>query len=443
MPEMEIFNVKKAKIYELYDDEVREICTGEFSPSNEERNLLNVYPVQIADIIGFGGAFTDSAAYNYSLLSESERIAVLEALFGKSGLRYNLCRLCIGSSDFATEEYTYVDDGDTELKTFDISRDKRYVIPFVKDALKYTDGKITFFASPWAPPAFMKENGSRFKGGKLCDECYPIYAEYLVKFVEEYKKEGIEISALTLQNEPHACQTWESCEFEKEDEERLAYTLFSALKAHGLDVKILGWDHNKERLYERADHLFKTLGDAMWGAGFHWYSGSHFGAISALRAKYPQKMLIATEFCKTLTEGHDFVSGGYKNEILADISAGANGICEWNLILDENGGPYHNRCGGCNAPIIVDSKARTQEKTYLYHETYMFAHFIDTGAKSLHTSSFDDCIKLCAALNPSGTIVVNIMNDGNDIDALLSIDCEFMPISLKSNSLYTVVVENK
>ena len=434
--------MKKAKIYELCCNEPKFIGEFEFCRTEAERNFLNVYPMEISDIIGFGGAFTDSAAYNYSLLSREEKCKALEALFGKSGLRYNLCRLCIGSSDFATEEFSYVKDGDTSLDSFDISRDKKYVIPFVKDAIEYTGGNITFFASPWAPPAFMKENGTRFQGGKLLDIFYPLYAEYIVKFIEAYRAEGIEISAITLQNEPHANQTWESCYFEKEDEEKLALALAASFDKHSLDVKILGWDHNKERLYERADYLFQTVGDKMWGAGFHWYSGSHFGAISALRAKYPNKVLLATEFCKTLNKGHDFVSGGYKNEILSDIAAGANGICEWNLILDDIGGPYHNRMGGCNAPIILDRASQTAKKTYLYYETYMFSHFIDKGAKSLYASSYDDNVKISAVKNPGGKLVVNVMNQGANDKALLYIDGEAMPISLQENALYTIVVES-
>ena len=433
--------MKVIEAYAFTNGTLERIECEDFAPWSKEKGLLNVYPVKKSELIGFGGAFTDSSAYNYSLLSDEQKKDVLESLFGESGLAYNFCRLCIGSSDFAVEEYCYVEDGDAELKTFNIDRDKKYVIPFLKDALAYTNGKIRLFASPWSPPAFMKENGTRLKGGKLLVEYYEAYAEYIAKFLLAYRAEGVEIWGLTPQNEPKAKQTWESCFYTAEDEIAFTRVLKKILLSHDLDVKIIGWDHNKERLFERADQLFSAEGDLFDGVGFHWYSGAHYDGISAVNAKYPNKLVLATEFCKTLTAVVDYVSWRYANEVINDLSHGAHGICEWNLILDENGGPYHDRISGCEAPMRVDSTTRTARRSEVYYDMYMFSHFIREGAVSLYTSTFDENIQLTAAKNPNGDLVVVVFNTGDDCEARIYINQEAVNVSLAKGGLYTFVIE--
>lgn len=430
------------KSYEYYNGKIQDLKVGAFETTEQEWELLNVYPLQKAEWLGFGGAFTDSAAYCYSQLNDKNKQEVLESLFGESGLKYNFCRLCIGSSDFALEEFCYVEDGDYQLKTFSIERDKKYVIPFVKDAINYSKREIFLFASPWSPPAFMKETNNRFRGGKLRRDCYEAYAEYIVKFVLAYQKEGITISALTLQNEPKAMQTWESCFYTAEDEIAFAPYLKTALNANGLEyVKLFCWDHNKERLYERADKIFTACPDIIDGVGFHWYSGEHFDAVGAVRTKYPNKLLLETEFCRSSAE--DRTDARYPNEIVNNIKQGANGICDWNMILDENGGPYHNRQGGCDAPIRVDSKTINVWKCEIYFETYMFAHFIEKGAKILYTSTYNDGIKISAVENPNGEIIVNIFNTLQEKNAMLYINEQGVSLKLKADAIYTLVVESE
>ena len=298
-------------------NKIEELNLGQFIETEREGGLLNVYPVKKTKILGFGGAFTESSAYNYSHLSPKEKQAALEYLFGESGLKYNFCGLCIGSSDFALDEYCYVEDNDTELKTFSIERDKKYIIPFIKDAISYAKREITFFASPWSPPAFMKENKSRIHGGRLREEYYSVYAEYIARFLTEYRKEGVNVSAITIQNEPKASQTWESCFFSVEDEIKFSKILKKVLIEKDLNVKLFCWDHNKERLFERADRIFSDCGEIFDGAAFHWYSGSHFDAIDALKAKFKDKAVIETEFCKSIVE--DRVEKRYADEILNNL----------------------------------------------------------------------------------------------------------------------------
>ena len=393
------------------------------------------------EFIGFGGSFTDSSGYNYALMTAEDKKKTLELLFGETGLKYRFCRLCIGSSDFATEEYCYVKEGDERLESFSIDRDKKYVIPFIKDAMAYAKYPITFIASPWSPPAFMKTNACRFEGGKLKKEYYEVYAEYLIKFLLAYKEEGIDISMLTLQNEAKAVQTWESCVYTAEEEAEFACVLSECLDKYNLNVQLLCWDHNKERLYDRASAIFEKCGDKMSGIAFHWYSGDHFEAIDMLRKLYPNKLLLETEFCKT-DGGLDFVETSYAREVINNLSHGAHGICEWNLILDENGGPYHNRGGSIASPVRFDGN--TCRATSIYREMYMFSHFIADGAKALYTSTFDVGVFVSAFKNPNGEIVVNILNelDREFPYVKVYVNGQFVAVPLKAKSLLTVVLEN-
>ena len=427
--------------YEYVNDLPHEITLGALSATEREKPLMSVYSQGKAEWIGFGGAFTESSAYCYAQMSEADKQSTLEALFGESGLRYQLCRLCIGSADFALDEFCYVEDNDYDLRTFSIERDRKYVIPFVKDAIRYSKREILFFASPWSPPAFMKENGTRFSGGKLKKDCYALYAEYIVRFLKAYREEGIPIFALTLQNEPKAIQTWESCFYTAEDEIAFTPYLRSALDANGFaEVKLLCWDHNKERLYERADKIFSACPDTIDGAAYHWYSGEHFDAIGALRAKYPDKLILNTEFCKSNIE--DKTDTRYCTELLHDIRQGTNGICDWNMILDEMGGPYHNRMGGCDACIRLDSATGSVRRNGLYWQLYMFSHFIEPGATVLWTSTYAESMPLCAVRNPNGEVVVNLFNSTkSDHHPHLFIDGKSVEITAKAGGLYTVILE--
>ena len=284
----------------------------------------------------------------------------------------------------------------------------------------------------------MKDNGRRIDGGKLKKEYYGIYAEYLARFIEAYSEEGIEIFAVTLQNEPKARQTWESCFYTAREEADFAKTLKKVFAERGITAKILCWDHNKERLFERADTVYSLCGDIVDGAGFHWYSGEHFGAIAAVKAKYPEKLALATEFC--VSSGIDEVNTGYAEEILGDLSNGADGIVEWNLILDDEGGPFHNRKSGCAAPLRYDRSENRVKKSGIYNKIYAFSHFIEKGAKSLYTSSFDEKIKTCAVKNPNGDIILTVLNSGGQGDAYIYVNGKATSVFLKAGGLYTFVI---
>ena len=270
--------------------------TDEYVPLN----LIRIYPdYTYQSIIGFGGAFTDSAAHTFSKMSAEKQSEVIKAYFDDSeGIGYNFGRTHINSNDFSTEMYTYVEEGDGRLETFSIERDCKTIIPMIQAAQKYADIKL--FASPWSPPAFMKSNGEMRNGGKLLPEFFDAWAEYYKRYIEEYKKFGIDIWGITVQNEPMAAQPWESCRYSSFEEKEFVKNHLGK-KLEGMDVKIFCWDHNKHMLCEAAKEAFEDPEASKYidGLACHWYSGDHFEEIKMVKQRYPDKLIIFSEGCKT------------------------------------------------------------------------------------------------------------------------------------------------
>lgn len=404
------------------------------------KDRVNIYPVEKQEILGFGGAFTESSAYTYAQLDAAGKAAAMERLFGKSGLRYNFCRICIGSSDFSLDQYDYLAPGATNLESFSIERDRRYVIPMIHDAqaaAKAAGEEIVFFASPWSPPAFMKDTGSRVKGGRLLPEYREMYAEYFVKFIKAYAAEGIPVSAVTPQNETLAPSPWDSCLVSAEEEAALIRALSAAFAAHGLEVKILAWDHNKGRLYHRMEEIYREVPDLVAGAAFHWYSGQHFEELALMRERYPGKLLIASEFCNGLGRK---IFDTYGAELMGNLTHGVQAECEWNLMLGAAGEPYHDRAFGCSAPIHSDGKNLTLRRSYF--EMYLFSHFVRRGARALATSSFCEGLNAAAFRNPDGRLVVVVRNaTGKTIPYYLSVFNRLYPVSVTPDTMVTYEIE--
>ncbi|MEI7504325.1 MAG: glycosyl hydrolase, partial [Paludibacter sp.] len=227
-------------------------------------------------ILGLGGAITDASAEVFAKLPNNKQIELLEAYFDSTkGIGYSLVRTHINSCDFSTESYSYIADGDKDLKTFNVQHDKAFRIPLIKLAMKTANNNLTIYASPWSPPAFMKDNKNMLHGGKLLPEYYQSWANYYVKFINAYQQEGIPIWGLTIQNEPMAAQPWESCTYSPEEErDFLKYFLGPTLEKNGLaQKKIIVFDHNRDFLNQRANVIFddSTAAKFAWGIGFHWY----------------------------------------------------------------------------------------------------------------------------------------------------------------------------
>ena len=158
------------------------------------------------EILGFGAAITEASAYVLSRLSDAERAPVMHDLFASDALNLNVCRTCIGASDYATKLYSYDEspEPDPELKKFSLDHDKQYYLPMLREARK-ANPELFLFSSPWSPPGWMKPNNSML-GGAMRKQSFDPYARYFVKFLEGYKAEGVEVNAVTVQNETDAEQ---------------------------------------------------------------------------------------------------------------------------------------------------------------------------------------------------------------------------------------------
>jgi len=373
--------------------------------------------------VGIGAALTDASAETFAKLPASARQEFLTAHFDKqNGIGYTIARTNINSCDFSSDMYTYVKDGDKELKTFSIEHDLKYKIPLIKEAMKAAGGKLNLFASPWSPPAWMKDNNNMLQGGKLNPEFYDSWAMYYTKFIKAYEKEGVPLWAITIQNEPMAKQTWESCIYTAEEErDFLKNHLGPVMYKEGLkDKKIIVWDHNRDMIYQRALTYFKDpeASKYIWGIGFHWYedwSGGvpMFDNIKRVHEAFPDKNLFFTEGCAESFDSSRYgawvLGEEYGRSMINDFNNGMVGFTDWNILLDETGGPNHVK-NFCFAPVHADTRTGKLIYTNAYYYIGHFSKFIQQGAKRIGSSASRSQLLTTAFKNPDGTIVVVVMN---------------------------------
>ncbi len=374
-------------------------------------------------LIGIGGALTDASAETYAKLPIDKQKEFLQAYYNKEkGIGYTLARTSIHSSDFSSSSFTYVSDGDAELKTFSIDHDKKFRIPFIKQAIEAAGGNLTLFVSPWSPPAWMKDNNTMLHGGKLLTQFKQPWANYFVKFIHAYEKEGIPVWGLTAQNEPMATQTWESCIFTAEEErDFIKKYLGPTLKKAGLDnKKLMAWDHNRDLIYQRASVLLSDpeTSKYLWGLGFHWYEtwtggGMQFDNVRRVHESYPKMNLMMTEGCVERfdsTRINDWSYGErYAHSMINDFNCGACGWTDWNILLDERGGPNHAD-NFCAAPVIADTRTGNVIYANSFYYIGHFSKFIRPGAKRIISSSNRDNLQTTAFQNADGKISVVVMN---------------------------------
>ncbi len=413
-----------------------------------EMKLVVVYPDEKETTIrGFGGAFTEAAAHTYSGLSENRKKALINDLFGEGGLRYNMGRIHMNSCDFALGNYTYISEGDETLESFDISHDEKEIIPMIKAAEKELGRGLKLMMAPWSPPPFMKTNGEMNHGGKLKDEYRQLWASYFVKFIQEYKKRGIDISFTTIQNEPMATQTWDSCVYTANEEaDFVANFLGPALKKADLldDVRIFVWDHNKEVAYDRLKEILGTPGadEYVSGCAVHWYTGDHFDELRLIRKHYPDKEIFFTEGCVeySILAGAGDVHNAemYAHQMMGNLKGGCNAIIDWNLMVDYEGGPNH--VGNfCDAPIKANKSGDDYEKKLSYYYIGHFSRHIKEGADLIWSTSYTDEIDSAAFANPDGERVVVILNKSDkEIPVNIKEGNSSTQITLSPHSIKTV-----
>tara|TARA_R110002095_G_scaffold204614_1_gene187434 strand:- start:387 stop:1880 length:1494 start_codon:yes stop_codon:yes gene_type:complete len=407
--------------------------------------------------LGIGGALTDAAAETFYKLTEDNQSKFLEAYYDQDkGIGYSLGRTTIHSCDFSTGSYTYVEDGDSELKTFNIDHDRTYRLPFTKKAIEAAGGKLTMYASPWSPPAFMKTNNNMLQGGKLKPEFYQSWANYYAKFIKAYEAEGIPIWGLTIQNEPMAVQRWESCIYTAEEErDFVKNNLGPTLEKEGLgDKNIIVWDHNRDLLFQRASTILNDPEAAkyIWGTGFHWYEDwkdgiPMFDAVKRVKETYPEKNLIFTEGCnekydlKRIENDDPKLAERYGKSMINDFNNGTVAWTDWNILLDQTGGPNH--VGNfCFSPVHGNTETGALTFTNSYYYIGHFSKFIRPGAKRIVSVSSVNPLLTTAFKNEDGSIVIIVMNDSDkDIDYSLTMQSRTAMLKTKPHAIQTIVLK--
>jgi glucosylceramidase len=403
--------------------------------------------------LGIGGAITDASAEVFAKLPQNKQQELLNAYFSKDkGIGYSLIRTNIHSCDFSSDMYTYIVEGDADLKTFSIEHDRKFKIPLIKKATETAGGKLTMYASPWSPPAFMKDNKDMLKGGKLLPEFYQSWANYYVKFINSYQKEGIPVWGLTVQNEPMAKQTWESCIYTAEEErDFLKNYLGPTLSKAGLgDIKITVWDHNRDLITQRATTILDDpeANKYVWGVGFHWYETWTGGLpmhenVGAVKELYPNKNLLFTEGCNEKFDGKKYqlwTNGErYGKSMINDFNNGTVGWTDWNILLDEKGGPNH--VGNfCFAPIHADTKIGELIYTPSYYFIGHFSKFIGKDAKRISTITSRSQLISTSFLNQDGKVITVVMNQSNKkVIYNLCVGTNTTEISILPHAIQTLV----
>lgn len=413
--------------------------------------ILNIHPeVEYGVFDGFGTAITESAAVTWKQMTEEQQDEVIRAYYSEEGLGYQFGRIHIGSCDFSVGEYSYVEEGDMTLESFDISREDESVIPMIHNIQKYTPD-LKVLASSWSPPKYMKDS-NEIQGGHLKPEFYQLWAEYNRRFIQEMKKRDVTIWGVTTQNEQRAHQLWESCIYTPEQEiDYIKHHLGPALE--DLDVEIFTYDHNKERLFERCLKYYADPEAEKYISGIacHWYSGDHFEEIEMCKSKYPDKKVIMSEGCVY----HPEVGYGEKqwrlaekfaHDIIGDLNAGLNCYLDWNCMLNEENGPFHYREGRnmCDASIFYDRNSHALYYHPCYYVIGQFSKYIKPGAVRIGASCYEEFLEYTAFKNTDGSIVLVVYNKTDtEVPYLLRLHVQVIRRDAMPHSIETYVISEE
>lgn len=450
-----------------------------------EWSVLSVYPQwEYQKVEGFGCALTGTSCVLLAQMPPDQRRQVLGAWFGKGGINARYIRLSIDSCDYSPYEYQAVSDPilDPDLTTFSIQEDRKLILPILKEALAMAEKDCEVLLSPWSPPWQWKtppethandaaaygnqavsgqtEKPSRGRGGRLKKEYYASWAKYVTLYIQAYLEEGIPVTMLSIQNEPDAATPWDSCLWSGEEEYTfLKDFLYPSLQQAGLadQIGVFIWDHNKERMAERALQVLKpdTLPMIM-GMAYHWYTGDHFEALSMVHERFPDIILMHSESCPLHIPYRHYEPGKkelsiqdrqedykdackYAHDMLGDLNHGMNRWIDWNLIVDRKGGPRHVP-GGFGAPLLYEDDGSHTE-TMMYRYIRLIAQSIPRDSVRLAVSCYTSGVEMAALRCPDGTISLLILNPADALTPLtLRMDGVICNVSAPAHSISSVQI---
>jgi glucosylceramidase len=391
-----------------------------FSDSGEMLPAITVNDMQqFQSIEGFGFAVTGGSAQLLMRMTPERRTALLKQIFTTDGdgIGVSYVRVSIGSSDMNDHVYSYDDmpagETDPDLKHFSLAPDRADVIPVLKEILAI-EPKIKILGSPWSAPAWMKTNDD-VRGGELKPEYYGAYAQYLVKYIEAMKAEGIPLTAITVENEPlNPKNTPSMVVFAQEEADIIGKYLGPTFEQAGLKTEIQVYDHNPDV----PSYPLSILGDPVAGkyvagTAFHLYGGDS-STLTDVHNQYPNKNLYLTE--QSVTEWHNSTTIGIA-EPVSRVLIGATrnwsrNVLLWNLAADPHAGPHTNNggCTSCFGAITLDGNEATLNVAY--YALAHFAKFVPPGSVRIGSSEMEQ-LSTAAFLTPQGKIVLVVANTGN------------------------------
>lgn len=368
---------------------------------------------------GFGFALTGGSATHIVKMNPESRAALIKELFALEGndIGISYLRLSVGASDLNEKVFSYDDlpegETDMELKKFDLGPDKKDVIPVLKEILT-VNPKIKILGSPWSPPAWMKTSFDT-RGGMLKPEYFEVYAQYLVRYIQEMQKEGIHLDAVTIQNEPLHPGNNPSLLMPAPDQAAFIKNNFGpALKKAGLDTKIILYDHNADR----PDYPITIMNDPkakkyVAGSGFHLYGGK-IGALTDVHNAHPDKDIYFTE--QMVIEKPDAqeinIESPVKRLIIGATRNWSKNVLLWNLAADPENKPFTDRggCPMCQGAVTIDKDKVTRNLAY-----YTVAHaskFVRPGSERIASNEPKDLSNV-AFKTPDGKKVLIVTNTGS------------------------------
>jgi glucosylceramidase len=504
-----------------------------FQKGRASGTVITIYPDSTKQTIdGIGTSFTESSAFVLAHLEPKRRIDVMRKIYGESGANFTLTRTHIGACDFTVEgRYSYADKpDDRELTAFSIApdlagfdpedypeiKDAGYdLLPMIREALaikqEQQDQELRIIASAWTAPSWMKdietwyipgspENNWQGTGGSLKPEYISTYAEYTLKYLDAYRREGVDIWALTPVNEPHGNGgNWESMGFTPESQnDYVKHHLGPRLqRSRHSDTRLLVYDQNRDGLEHWADVIFSDpeSGKYVSGVAVHWYSSTfkvYEDVLDRVHARFPDFAIIHTEGCiddlgKDAPGGIDDPvrykeSGWFNNDafwwnanatdwaysaswsgpavadhpvytpvhryarnIIVSLDHWVSGWVDWNIVLDKDGGPNHvgNFCG---APIMIDKATQDVYYTPIYYVLAQFSRTIRPGDQAVQTNRLldglgPDALHACATVDGNGLLSVQLLNTTKQaIEYKLQIADQHARVTITANSVQTVRV---
>lgn len=433
------------------------------APRFSDKNTSSSINVDVSQqkeqlIEGLGGCFNEKGWDALSVLDEKERKQIIHNLFSPQESNYTYCRMPIGASDYGLSFYSLNDVADDfEMINFNIDRDRYIMIPYIRAAQK-VNPDLKVWASPWCPPAWMKTNNhyaSNIDEGEINHNGLPrekilelpttgfkmqygylkAYALYFTKFIHAYAKEGIDISAVNVQNEPCSNHKFPSCNWRPED---LAYFIGNFLGPKFEEEKItsdiyFGTINRDNPNYTRAGLNDPKAARYIKGAGFQW-DGKW--AIETIHKEYPQLKLMQTE-AECGNGSNDWNAAEHTWKLMSHyFRNGVNSYAYWNMVLDHTG----ESAWGWKQNALISINKETRQVTYNpeYYLMKHLCHYVVPGAYRLQASGSDD---LLAFENPDGTLIIITVNrEEEEKEIIINIQDKKLPLSLKGKSFNTLYI---